>query len=86
MSVSSFTVLVPARLGSTRLPGKPLLDIGGLPMVVRVARQAQRCGAADVVVANGGINPRARRTVGVSITSTPYFNALLWCNASHLLQ
>ncbi|MEI6026185.1 MAG: 3-deoxy-manno-octulosonate cytidylyltransferase [Betaproteobacteria bacterium] len=51
MSVSSFTVLVPARLGSTRLPGKPLLDIGGLPMVVRVARQAQRCGAADVVVA-----------------------------------
>jgi 3-deoxy-manno-octulosonate cytidylyltransferase (CMP-KDO synthetase) len=51
VSVSSFTVLVPARLGSTRLPGKPLLDIGGLPMVVRVARQAQRCGAADVVVA-----------------------------------
>lgn len=51
MSASPFTVLVPARLGSTRLPGKPLLDIGGLPMVVRVARQAQRCGAADVVVA-----------------------------------
>ena len=49
--MSSFTVLVPARLGSTRLPGKPLLDIGGLPMVVRVARQAQRCDAADVVVA-----------------------------------
>jgi len=51
VSASPFTVLVPARLGSTRLPGKPLLDIGGLPMVVRVARQAQRCGAADVVVA-----------------------------------
>ena len=51
MSASPFTVLVPARLGSTRLPGKPLLDIGGLPMVVRVARQAQRCGAANVVVA-----------------------------------
>ena len=49
--MSSFTVLVPARLGSTRLPGKPLLDIGGLPMVVRVARQAQRCDAAAVVVA-----------------------------------
>ena len=47
----SFTVLVPARLASTRLPGKPLLDIGGLPMVVRVARQAQRSGAGQVVVA-----------------------------------
>lgn len=47
----SFTVLVPARLASTRLPGKPLLEIGGLPMVVRVARQAQRSGASQVVVA-----------------------------------
>ena len=44
-------MLVPARLASTRLPGKPLLDIGGLPMVVRVARQAQRSGAGQVVVA-----------------------------------
>jgi 3-deoxy-manno-octulosonate cytidylyltransferase (CMP-KDO synthetase) len=48
---TSFTVLVPARLASTRLPGKPLLDIGGLPMVVRVARQGQRSGAGQVVVA-----------------------------------
>jgi 3-deoxy-manno-octulosonate cytidylyltransferase (CMP-KDO synthetase) len=46
-----FTVIVPARLASTRLPGKPLLDIAGLPMVVRVARQAQRSSAAQVVVA-----------------------------------
>jgi len=51
VSPTSFTVLVPARLASTRLPGKPLLDIGGLPMVVRVARQAQRSGAGQVVVA-----------------------------------
>jgi len=35
----TFTVLIPARLASTRLPDKPLADIGGLPMVVRVARQ-----------------------------------------------
>ena len=35
----SFTVLIPARLASTRLPNKPLVDIGGLPMVVRVARR-----------------------------------------------
>ncbi len=47
----SFTVLVPARLASTRLPGKPLLDIGGLPMVVRVAQRALQSGALVVVVA-----------------------------------
>ncbi len=47
----SFTVLVPARLASTRLPGKPLADIAGLPMVVRVARRAAESGAARVVVA-----------------------------------
>ena len=46
-----FSVLIPARLASTRLPRKPLADIGGLPMVVRVARQAQQCGAQQVVVA-----------------------------------
>ncbi|SDJ65264.1 3-deoxy-manno-octulosonate cytidylyltransferase [Variovorax sp. OV700] len=47
----SFTVLVPARLASTRLPNKPLADIAGLPMVVRVAQRASRSGAARVVVA-----------------------------------
>ena len=47
----SFTVLIPARLASTRLPDKPLADIGGLPMVVRVAQRAERSGAAQVVVA-----------------------------------
>ena len=47
----SFTVLIPARLGSTRLPGKPLLDIDGVPMVVRVAQRAQRSGADAVWVA-----------------------------------
>ncbi len=44
-------VVIPARFGSTRLPGKPLVDIGGQPMVVRVAQQAARSGADDVVVA-----------------------------------
>lgn len=47
----SFTVLIPARLASTRLPDKPLADIAGLPMVVRVARQAQRSAAHRCVVA-----------------------------------
>ena len=47
----SYTVLIPARLASTRLPDKPLADIGGLPMVVRVAQRAALSGARQVVVA-----------------------------------
>jgi 3-deoxy-manno-octulosonate cytidylyltransferase (CMP-KDO synthetase) len=46
-----FTVLVPARLASSRLPDKPLADIAGKPMVVHVAERAARSGAASVVVA-----------------------------------
>jgi 3-deoxy-manno-octulosonate cytidylyltransferase (CMP-KDO synthetase) len=46
-----FTVLIPARYSSTRLPGKPLSDIAGAPMVVRVAERARECGAHRVVVA-----------------------------------
>jgi 3-deoxy-manno-octulosonate cytidylyltransferase (CMP-KDO synthetase) len=46
-----FVVLIPARLASTRLPGKPLADIGGAPMVVRVAQRAAAAGAERVVVA-----------------------------------
>jgi 3-deoxy-manno-octulosonate cytidylyltransferase (CMP-KDO synthetase) len=47
----SFTILVPARLASTRLPRKPLADIGGVPMVVRVAQRAALSSARAVVVA-----------------------------------
>jgi 3-deoxy-manno-octulosonate cytidylyltransferase (CMP-KDO synthetase) len=47
----SFSVLIPARLASTRLPRKPLADIGGLPMIVRVARRAAQSAASEVVVA-----------------------------------
>lgn len=47
----TFTVIIPARLASTRLPNKPLADLGGKPMVVRVAERAQQSGAAQVVVA-----------------------------------
>jgi 3-deoxy-manno-octulosonate cytidylyltransferase (CMP-KDO synthetase) len=49
--MATFTVLIPARLASTRLPNKPLADIGGSPMIVRVAQQAALSGAAQVVVA-----------------------------------
>ncbi|MDR7295340.1 3-deoxy-manno-octulosonate cytidylyltransferase (CMP-KDO synthetase) [Pelomonas aquatica] len=47
----SFTVIIPARLASTRLPNKPLADIAGQPMIVRVAQRAALSGAAQVVVA-----------------------------------
>ncbi|HEY5581618.1 MAG TPA: 3-deoxy-manno-octulosonate cytidylyltransferase, partial [Rhodoferax sp.] len=51
----TYTVLIPARLASSRLPNKPLADIGGAPMVVRVAQRvlsgASPAGRARVVVA-----------------------------------
>lgn len=46
-----FTVLIPARMASSRLPDKPLADIAGLPMVVRVAQRAAQSAAVRVVVA-----------------------------------
>jgi len=46
-----FTVIIPARLASTRLPNKPLADLGGKPMVVRVAERARESGAARIIVA-----------------------------------
>jgi 3-deoxy-manno-octulosonate cytidylyltransferase (CMP-KDO synthetase) len=46
-----FTVVIPARYASSRFPGKPLADLGGKPMVVRVCEQAARSGAAAVHVA-----------------------------------
>ena len=47
----SFSVIIPARYGSTRLPGKPLLSIAGKPMVQHVWEQASRSGADSVVIA-----------------------------------
>jgi 3-deoxy-manno-octulosonate cytidylyltransferase (CMP-KDO synthetase) len=46
-------VLIPARMAATRLPGKPLADICGVPMIVRVLRQAQAAGVGPVAVAAG---------------------------------
>jgi 3-deoxy-manno-octulosonate cytidylyltransferase (CMP-KDO synthetase) len=48
---TGFTVVIPARMASSRLPNKPLADIGGLPMVVRVAQRALLSKASQVVVA-----------------------------------
>ncbi|MGX0135508.1 3-deoxy-manno-octulosonate cytidylyltransferase (CMP-KDO synthetase) [Cupriavidus metallidurans] len=51
MSIPTFTVVIPARLASTRLPNKPLADIGGHPMIVRVAERAHASSAQRTVVA-----------------------------------
>src|SRR5258707_11026835 len=47
----SFPAIIPARFASSRLPGKALADIGGKPMVVRVAERARESGAREVYVA-----------------------------------
>jgi len=49
--IKTFMVVIPARLASSRLPNKPLADIAGIPMVVRVAQRAQQSLASKVVVA-----------------------------------
>jgi 3-deoxy-manno-octulosonate cytidylyltransferase (CMP-KDO synthetase) len=46
-----FSVVIPARYASSRFPGKPLADIGGKPMVVRVAERAAKSGAAQIIIA-----------------------------------
>ena len=66
-----FTAIVPARYASTRLPGKPLLDIAGKPMVVRVAERARESGAERVVIATD--DPRieaASKAHGVDVVMT----------------
>ncbi|EAQ37291.1 3-deoxy-manno-octulosonate cytidylyltransferase [Nitrobacter sp. Nb-311A] len=51
MTETRTLVLIPARMAASRLPGKPLLDIGGLPMVVHVMRRAEAAGIGRVAVA-----------------------------------
>jgi len=46
-----FNVVIPARYESTRLPGKPLIDIAGIPMVIRTAIQASKSGAQHIIIA-----------------------------------
>lgn len=67
----SFTVIIPARLASTRLPNKPLADLGGKPMVVRVAEQAEKSGADQVIVATDHADILAAcREYGVTVHMT----------------
>ena len=66
-----FTVIIPARYASTRLPGKPLLDIGGKPMIVRVAERARESGAERVVIATDDARIEAAvREHGIEVLMT----------------
>ena len=51
MTEPRILVLIPARMAATRLPGKPLLDIGGQPMIVHVLRRAEEAKVGRVAVA-----------------------------------
>ena len=66
-----FKVVIPARHGSTRLPGKPLREIAGKPMIAHVVERARESGAGEVVVATDHEGVRdACRLVGVDVQMT----------------
>ncbi|MBK8523120.1 MAG: 3-deoxy-manno-octulosonate cytidylyltransferase [Betaproteobacteria bacterium] len=66
-----FKVVIPARYASTRLPAKPLLDLGGKPMVVRVAERAMLSGAAEIWVATDHAEVEAiARSHGLNVLMT----------------
>ncbi len=66
-------IVIPARMAATRLPGKPLADIGGLPMIVRVLHQAQAAGVGPVAVAAGDaeIAEAVERAGGRAVLTDP---------------
>lgn len=70
-----FKVVIPARYASTRLPAKPLLDLGGKPMVARVAERALLSGAEEVWVATDHLEVKAaaeRQGLSVVLTRTDH--------------
>ncbi|MFM7783714.1 MAG: 3-deoxy-manno-octulosonate cytidylyltransferase, partial [Gammaproteobacteria bacterium] len=67
----SFTVVIPARHASTRLPGKPLLDIAGRPMIRHVWERARASAAARVVIATDDVRIRdAAEAFGAEVCMT----------------
>lgn len=69
--MSRFRVVIPARYASTRLPGKPLADIGGRPMIEHVWRRAVESGAEQVVVATDDVRVEAAaRRFGAEVCLT----------------
>ncbi len=49
--MSDYKIVIPARYGSSRLPGKPLIDLAGKPMIQHVYERAVATGAAEIVIA-----------------------------------
>jgi len=67
----SFVAIIPARLASSRLPNKPLADLGGKPMVVRTAERALASGASQIMVATDHADiVAACEAHGVPVTMT----------------
>lgn len=66
-------IIIPARMGSTRLPNKPLADIGGKPMVVRVMEQALKANVGEVIVAcaEQEIKTAVEKAGGTAILTPP---------------
>ncbi len=69
----SVLIVIPARMKATRLPGKPMAMIGGLPMIVQVWRRAMESGVGDVIVACDGeeIAQAVRDAGGVAVITNP---------------
>ena len=67
--MTAFRIVVPARYASTRLPAKPLADICGKPMIVRVLERVRAAGAAEVLVAtdHGGVRDAVSAAGGVVV-------------------
>ncbi|MBL0934496.1 MAG: 3-deoxy-manno-octulosonate cytidylyltransferase [Rhizobiaceae bacterium] len=64
-------ILIPARMASSRLPGKPLADIGGLPMIAQVAKRAAESGAGEIAIATDSADvARAVETLGFTAVMT----------------
>ncbi len=71
-----FTVVIPARFGAQRLPGKPLADLNGKPLLLHVCARAQESGAAEVIVATDDARIQdACRGAGVEVEMTSLHHA-----------
>lgn len=66
-------IIIPARLGATRLPGKPLADIAGTPMVVRVLQRAEAADLGPVFVATDApeIGEAVQKAGGRAVMTSP---------------
>ena len=73
MASAAFRIVIPARYASTRLPGKPLADLGGKPMIVRVLERVQAAGAAETLVATDheGVRDAVQAAGGAVVMTRP---------------